>query len=206
MRNFSAFPFLLLLVVASLPVRADGLTVQAASKGAQVNAGAMGTFIVEGPILTLEDKTSHVPTVEVNADGSGYTLKYDTGLVIHAVITAKTNTVTFSFDKIPDNGQLLQFKMGVPISFDQGGKVGLSGNPSKPIPAKSGGQFVIDGSVTEFDLSGAFGGGFSITTPLGWQCLQDNRVFNDESFVWNYNYELKTFPDKTSFDLVFTAL
>ncbi len=197
---------LFLIALMTLPVCADGLSLAADPKGTAIKGGALGDFLLEGPTLTLEDKTSHVPTVVPGTDGTTYTLKYDTGLEIHAVISKETKTVTFSFDKIPDKGQLLAFSMRVPITFNQGGKVSLGQNAQKAIPEKESGQFVTDGSVGEFDLYSGLGGGFSITTPVSWQCLQDNRFFNDESFVWDYNYDLKAFPDKTSFDIVFKDL
>ena len=192
----------LLLLVLVAPVRADELALKAGPKGAEIKAGAMGDFILEGPILALDDKTEHKPTIVAGTDGLSYTLTYDTGLQLHALISKEQNTVTFSFDKMPDKGQFLRFSMFVPLTFNQGGKVGVDGNAPTAIPEKSSGQFVENGSDGEFDLFSPFGQGFSIKMPVSWQALQDNRFFNWDIYVWNYNYELKTYPDQKS--VVFT--
>jgi hypothetical protein len=196
----------LLLLVLVAPVRADELVLKAGPKGAVIQAGAMGNFILEGPVLALDDKTDHQPTLVPGTDGLSYTLTYDNGFQLHVVISKEQKTVIFSFDKMPDKGQYLRFSMFVPITFNQGGKLGMDGNAPIAIPQKSSGQFVENGSYGEFDLLSPFGQGFSIKMPVSWQGFQDNRVFNWEIYVWDYNYDLKAYPDQKSVAFGFAPL
>jgi hypothetical protein len=198
--------YLALLLSTILPVCADDLTLEAGPKGTVIKAGAMGDFTLEGPILALSDKTDHAPTLVPGTDGVSYTLKYDNGFLLHVLISKELKNVTFAFDKMPDKAQYLRFSMYVPITFNQGGKVGVDGQTPQAIPEKSTGQFVENGSNGEFDLLSPFGQGFSIKMPVSWQALQDNRVFNWETYVWDYNYDMQAFPDQSIVVFTFAPL
>jgi len=197
---------ILFLSLAVNSVFADHIGLQGDPKGTAIKAGSVGDFILEGPVLALDDKTEHAPAVVAGTDGLNYKLTYNTGFEIEARISKAEKTVTFSFQRVPANGQYLRFSMFVPLSFNQRGKVGLDGSTFKVIPEKQSGQFVVDGREGEFDLMGPFGNGLSIRMPVSWECLQDNRVFNWPIFVWSYNYDMKAFPNQTSVIFSFSSL
>jgi hypothetical protein len=56
---------------------------------------------------------------------------------------------------------------------------------------------VEHGSATTFTLSDPMGESFTLTTPGGWQGLQDNRAFNWQIYMYIYHYDFAGRTDGT---------
>jgi hypothetical protein len=159
---------------------------KADEKGVEINADSMGQFVLEVPELMLKDGKREKPVSTLNGDQ--LTVSYASGLALEYNVDRAENKIAVKFSKVPAVAKSLRFLMYVPMKFHQGGKYGFDGK-MKEIPQAVGEQFLQQGGATTFTISDPMGESFTLTTPGGWQGLQDNRVFNWQIYVYAYHFD-----------------
>jgi len=154
-------------------------------KGLAIEAGAMGNFGVESPVLNMA-KGGEKPVF--SGTGSSARFEYASGLQLDC--EAAGDHVNFHFSKATADAKSFKFIILIPMKYNQGGSFAFDAAPLKPLPFEKGGQFVQHGNARTFTVVDPSGEGFVIGTPGGYQGLQDNRTFNWAVFGYQYQYDL----------------
>lgn len=115
--------------------------------------------------------------------------------------------VIFVFSNLPANARGFKFQLGVPLSFNNGGKYAFGANPPKDFPVDKGSQFIEQGSaISKFSVTAPTKDGWIIEVPTNWYGLQDNRLFNSNSYSFQFLYDLKAHPNDTQFPIKITIV
>ncbi len=156
-----------------------------------VDAGQMGRFKIEAPVLRV-GKGDEKP-VFTRKGNDAASIEYASGLKM--TYTVKPDVVNVHFTNGPKDGRNFKFAMHLPMSFNQGGQFAFDSSPLKPLPAEKGEQHVQHGNAQTFTIIDPTGLGFTITTPGGYQGLQDNRVFGWAIFAYHYQFDFGGKPE-----------
>lgn len=181
----AAFLFILVLCLNASPCLAQP-KFKVSEKGVSIDAGAMGTFGLEAPILHTS-KGEEKPVYTMKGPGSAV-FQYAGGLQLDC--EAKNNQLNLHFTKGTPEARSFKFSMLVPMKFNQGGKYAFDAAAPKPLPFEKGGQFVQHGNARTFTVVDPSNQGFTIETPGGYQGLQDNRNFGWAVFGYQYQFDL----------------
>lgn len=183
---------------------AQPLKLSLSDKGVVVNAGAIGSLTLEAPSLGFKGDKTLKPSFALDGDKGGVAT-YPDGTVIRVSVSDADKTATYSFDTLPEGATAIRIDTKIPISLNQGGRFAL-GTKTGEFPTALAGQFLAHGDAATLDVIHALGDGVRFTAPAGYQQLQDNRMWNWNTFFWIYRYDLLRYSGKKSFQIKVSSI
>lgn len=186
------------LLITPLPVNAGIFSLSVNSEGVVIECDA-GKFTLNPPNLSLkeDDYEGQKPQINLKNEET-LAAKYPDGLEIEITVDKKTNTACYTFSTVPE-AKGLRFGMLIPIKFNQqGGRFAFDDAPLQALPLEKKEQYLFTGSAKRFRLVNVKGEGVAITPPASWQGLQDNRVFNWDTYQYQFLYDFLSYPGKRS--------
>lgn len=172
--------------------------------GVAIDTGSAGRFLLRAPEYASGQKALK-SSCAVQPDGAA-TITYPNGFVLRVAVSAPSGEVRFSFDDPAPAGDSLKFLLILPISFNQGGRYAMAGDPFADFPSAFAAQLLVHGEAQGVALLAPGGAGFSIATPEGWQAVQDNRKWKWEAFAWTYNYDFNKVPGRREFTFKISSI
>ena len=194
----------LLALCAAASLSAQSVKLSLSEKGAVVNAGTLGNLTLEAPAIGLPENKTIKPSFALDGDKGGVAT-YPDGSVIRVSVSDADKTVTYAFDTLPAGATSIRIDTKIPISLNQGGRFAL-GDKTGDFPAAKAGQFLAHGDAATLDVIHALGDGVRFTAPAGYQQLQDNRMWDWNTFFWIYRFDLQRYPGKKSFQIKVAAI
>lgn len=195
---------LLSLSFAASTLAADPVKFFVSSKGVEIDAGVCGQVTMAPPVVVGIDKKDRKPVFTAEPDGkTGKALYADTSSIT-VTVSPEAGTITYSFDGVADAASV-RLASQLPLSFNLGGSYALNDGDPKPFPIDPAKQLFDQGAFGKFDLLGSTGNRLSFAVPTTYQQLQDNRVWGQQAYSWNYFYDLLRYPGQTSFTITVTA-
>lgn len=189
------------------PVIAVAVTLTLADSGVTVNAGALGTFTITGPVLNNAAGQSVPLEARTAKDAHAATYKFHDDTVINVAVDDVAKTITVEYAQHAPTAKVIVMRAAVPFSLREGGKATFDGQTTPfPLDLKPGpdGHAIWRGEASRFEITTALGQILAIAGPRNWQQLQDDRFWNDnKTFEWSYHHDLARDPAKTSFVLKF---
>jgi hypothetical protein len=163
-------------------------------KGVGIDAGKMGTFVLQAPLFMLDADQGLKP--EFKASGDKGEAVYSNGA--RFLFEVKKDEIICSFEDMPKDGPgSFKFIMDIPISFNKGGKYSLGSKEFKEFPAEiKTEQFIVTGDNSDFSFSDPDGHGLTLELRSNWFGLQDNRVWNTQSFSYQFLVDPKAMSAK----------
>jgi hypothetical protein len=200
------YPTLALITGLSLLTAGPVLALDLApnDKGIGIDTASTGSFTLEAPELTTSDGAKEKAVWEPSEKGG--IAKYPSGASIEMLVISKEE-VAVAFKELPEKGKSIMISMPIPVSFTDGGTVTAGEAETKPLPPEAGDQHVITGTVmNEFKLADSTGAGISIESPTNWYTVQDNRIWNDNKFVFQMLYDMAAQAGKSEFTIIIKDL
>jgi len=153
-------------------------------KGVEIDAGEMGRFVLEAPVLVTGGNQNMKPNFEVL--GERGEARYANGAVFQ--IELEGNEIRCSFKDMPQDVKgAFKFIMEIPISFSEGGKFQLGSKDLQEFPMDATGeQFLVSGTNSNFSFADSDGHGLTLIVQTHWFGLQDNRMFQTKSFSYQF--------------------
>jgi len=150
--------------------------------GVRIETPQDGPFTLSYPLLrTGPDKSVRAESATIAKNVA--TAKYPGGGRVSA--THNGDSITLHFTDLPADAKGLRMEMPLPIGLAEKGKWQIEGEPVQPFPAKfAGAQHVFKGNPQPVKLICPGGAAFTLSMPHGWQELQDNRMWNTQSFIY----------------------
>lgn len=146
--------------------------------GLEVDAGSLGKFVLEYPVLSDAQQQPVHKLVERKAAGTSATLKYEDGAQVQMSI-GQGGQVTMTMSGIPTDVKHFDFQMQIPIAYNQGGswKMGdKSGEFPKTKPAT---PHLFQGHAPSLNITNYEGKTLTLGTPeFSFLQLTDNREWN----------------------------
>jgi hypothetical protein len=172
-----------LLFLAGL---AHAATISTDDTGVRVDAGAMGAFELEYPILVTESEQEAHKIIGKEAAGKTATIRYEGGATL-AVDASHDGQITYTFSNVPADVKKWNVNTLVDFSFAQGGKWKFGDGPETPFPlAKPDKPHLFQGNSTSMELRDAQGQAITFHTPeYSYLELVDNRAWNWSIFDWH---------------------
>lgn len=207
--NLTAIKFTLLLFVLLFPgvrVSAGSLSLAVNAKGVVIES-EVGQFILEAPNLTLkEDDYNGIKPQLSLKDSDTLVAKYpESDLEITITIDKENNAARYALSQVP-TARNLRFFMLVPLKLNKNGtKFSFDDIAFQTLPSEKGSQFLFNGTAKRFRLVNDAGNGFSIAAPASWQGLQDNRLFNWDTYQYQFLYDL-SYPREPHFSVTFESV
>ncbi len=181
------------LAIAFIPLTllaqfAFGLTTTLADKGLVVDTGKGGQFTLAYPALGTAAQ-NQLPS-QVSVQGRKLTAQYGNGAALASEIKAD-GTMSFHFTALPDDVRNVRFDLPLPLALDRGGVFAVDRRAPIAFPAAAGADaFLFKGNAKRLVITPAQGDAFAIDIEHGWQQVQDNRVWNTDSFGWMASADL----------------
>lgn len=189
--------FTSLILIAPL-LRAGEVKLSLNKKGVEIDAGKGAVFTLQAPLLAYPGDKTVKP--ESYKDGEA---RYPGGTIFRYEI--KDDEVRCSYEKLPDDGHSFKFLMEVPMSFLKGGTYTL-GKDTQEVPDNiTTEQFLMTGQAEDFSFANKDGRGLKVEVVSNWYGLQDNRVWNTESFSYQFLIDTKAVSGK-DFPIKFKAV
>lgn len=174
--------------VAILDHFAYGLTTSLTQQGIVVNAGQGGQFTLAYPALGTATQTE-VPS-EITIEGRKLSAKYSNGAVLITQLQGD-GTMNFHFSALPDDVKKIRFDLPLPLTLNEGGRFAIEKRKAVAFPAApTADGFLFKGDAKRLVVMPAKGDAFAIDIEHGWQQMQDNRVWNTDTFAWMAMAEL----------------
>lgn len=195
---------LILLLVAPLTAPAQTITpsLSITRDGIEIDGGGAGKFHIAHPSLNPNGGRA---SLDLSGSGSAL-LKYPSGATLEYRLDTAEKQVICRYSGLPSGAHDFRFGMRIPIAFSEGGKYSFNTEPLKQIPAEKQTQFVQNGPGDQFNLMAPSGTGFSLAAPGNWRGLQDNRVFSEPSFDYQFLWDIPAHPGQNSFVIKVAAL
>lgn len=173
-------------------------TLALTEKGAAIQFGAAGGVTIPVPGLSLgeTDYSGEKPSVE--KQGDALVARYPSGAELRMSVSGG-DTISCSFQGVPESARGFVFHTPIPINFSQGGRFILGNKPPADFPEQKEKQIVQDGWAQSFSVISPSGEGYTLAMPGEYQQVQDNRVFNWPVFMHIYSFNFKNQAGKTSF-------
>lgn len=195
----------LLAVFLCIPLHAAPHPVLSVSPaGIKIGTEATGDFTVPAPLLMMraDDYKGQKPAVTIENETT-LLAKYPAGAELR--ISVQSNTIHYAWSELPEEAFAFRFAMLLPITLANGGTFVLGDKPPTSFPSIKEKQTIANGRAQSFRLKNVTGAGIALATPDAFQEVQDNRVFNWETFVHILTYRFDENSDETSFSIVVTS-
>jgi len=178
----TARPLLALLLAPAVLAAAE---VTLTPKGIAVYAGsALGTLMIDYPTLTSNGGGERRAPEKVAVNGRSATLTYSGGAEI-ALALSSDGTAQLRASGLGSSDKGISLSMTLPAALAGKARWSIKDTAPMPLPAEKGADaFLWRGDATRFTLTDDAGKGVSIVIEHGYQQLQDNRVWNTDSFQW----------------------
>ena len=126
---------------------------------------------------------SKVPS-SVSVEGRKLSARYENGAILNTELQ-DDGTLSFHFSALPDDVKNIRFDLPLPLTLNQGGGFAIDQRKAVAFPAAATPDaFLFKGDAKRLVLTPAAGDAFTIHIEHGWQQVQDNRVWNTDSFAW----------------------
>ncbi|HWH69875.1 MAG TPA: hypothetical protein VNT26_10840, partial [Candidatus Sulfotelmatobacter sp.] len=157
-----------------------GVNVSLEARGVCITTPADGRLVLTYPLLTDAEQKASPPT-GVTVSSNTASMRYANGAQLTATLEA--GAVMLHWTALPAAVKGMRMEMPVPLAFKDGGQWQMEEAKPQPFPAQfTGEQFVFKGNPKPVKVIGPKGGAFTLAMPYGWQQMQDNRKWNDNSF------------------------
>ena len=167
---------------------AYGLTTTLTQQGIVVDAGKGGQFTLTYPALGAATETA--TPAEVTIHGRKLSAKYPSGAVL-ATELQDDGTLSFHFSALPEDAKKIRFDLPLPLPLNKGGTFAIDGRKAVAFPAAATPDaFLFKGNAKRLVVTPAEGDAFAIQIEHGWQQVQDNRVWNSDTFAWMSSADL----------------
>ena len=94
-------------------------------------------------------------------------------------------TLSFHFSALPDDVKKIRFDLPLPLALNQGGAFAIDQRKAVAFPAATTPDaFLFKGNAKRLVIKPGVGDAFAINIEHGWQQVQDNRVWNADTFAW----------------------
>lgn len=154
-------------------------------KGIAIDAGSIGSFELEYPVLRNEAQQPVHKKVEAKAAGRTATVKYDDGAQLEVAIEG--SDLELKFANVPGDVKSYEAIMLIDIGFNKGGKWTIGDTTGEFPPAKPAKAHLFQGNQTSFLLTNPQGLALSVRVPdYSYQQLTDNREWNWPIFAWRF--------------------
>ncbi len=152
-------------------------------QGIHIDAGSMGTFDFEYPVLNGDVPEAEQKVLEKTVSGNTATIKYDKGAT--ATVSIDGSEVTFTFQNVPANVKTVKYQMFIPFAYQQGGKWKMGDGESTFFPIdKPAKPHLYQDHTPNFTLFNFEGKSFTIKVPVNsYLELVDNREWNWAIYV-----------------------
>ena len=172
-------------LAAAAPPQAK-IALQLTDDGLAMDAGGMGQFTLQYPVLVGERWDQIRKPIEKRVTGTTAVVQYDGGARIDMALDSASGELTVTPSGLPADAKSIRMEMLIDISYAGGGtwKIGDSAETSFPAekPAK---PHLYQANADLFTLKNAQGAALSIKTPLySFQQLTDNREWSWETLHW----------------------
>lgn len=155
-----------------------GAGVRFSDGGIDIDAGSVGKFELEYPMLLDSAQKPVRKLVEKNAGKTGATLKYEGGLQLDLAL-GDGGKVLLKFSDAPAEVRNLEWHMHIPISFNQGGKWKVGDKEGEFPKEKPGNPHLFQGNADALQITNYEGRSLVLKTPTNtYLQLTDNREWN----------------------------
>lgn len=176
-------------------------------KGVAIEAGVAGRVVIPSPDYTAGGQTVK-PVWTPSANGASGVIKYENGFAVTVAIDSAAGTITYDYSTssvVPS--AMLRFTTILPSSLTSGGRYSMDkGSPLVEFPFEFVDQHLVRGEATDVSFVALGGEGFSVSAPVCWQAVQDNRKWNWNVFAWVYLYDLNKVPSRRAFSFTISAV
>lgn len=179
---------LLFSLAAAGPLEA-AVTVKLEAEGVAIDAGGMGQFQLNYPVLVGEHWDQIRKPIERRVHGATANIRFDSGASIEVSLHAASGEVTLAPSNLPKDAKTLRMDMLVDFKFAGGGSWKIGDGAETPFPAeKPAKPFLYQGNAERFMLRDSQGASLTVQTPpYSFQQLQDNREWGWKIFHWQFD-------------------
>ena len=165
------------------------LSLQLAAEGLAIDAGGMGQFTLQYPVLVGDQWDKIRKPIERRVDGATATIVFDAGASIEVTLEAASGELTLTPKNLPADARSLKMEMLVDFSYASGGAWKMDNGAETPFPPeKPAKPFLYQGHAEKFMLRDPRGATLTIQTPqYSFQQLTDNREWNWKTFHWQFS-------------------
>jgi hypothetical protein len=179
---------LVLVPLTLLGQFAYGLTTTLTETGIVIDAGEGGQYTLAYPALGVATQ-SQLPS-HVTVQGRKFTAEYANGAALATELRVD-GTMSFHFTALPEDVKNLRFDLPLPLALNRGGSFAIDHQKPITFPATAGTDaFLFKGNAKRLVVTPPKGDAFAIDIEHGWQQVQDNRVWNTDTFGWMASAEL----------------
>lgn len=175
----------LLALLTALPALLSAAEVRLTQQGLAVDAGpTLGALTLDYPALTSGGGGERRAPQRVAVSGSTATLDYPGGARL-ALTLSPDGAAQVHATGLAATDKGLSLSMILPTALAGRARWSIKGSAPQALPAEKGADaFLWRGDATRLDLTDDAGKGLSVVIEHGYQQLQDNRVWNSDSFQW----------------------
>ena len=177
-----------LLVLSGVAAPAETLSLRLEDKGISINAGVMGQFYLNYPVLVGERWDQVRKPIEKSITGNTAIIKFDAGAQVGVELQPITGELILTPSHLPAEVKSLRCEMLIDFNFANGGswKIGESGET--PFPAeKPAKPHLYQGHAESMRLKDFQGATLTLTAPpYSFQQLADNREWGWKIFMWQF--------------------
>ena len=179
---------LCLFATSSLTTQAENLSLRLANDGLAIDAGSMGKFTLNYPVLVGKQWDQVRKPIEKNLAGNTAVLKYDAGEQVEIVLQPGTGELTFTPSHLLADEKTLRCEMLVDFNFANGGTWKIGDGAETPFPAeKPAKPHLFQGAADALRLKTFQGATLTVTAPrYSFQQLTDNREWGWKTFHWQF--------------------
>ena len=175
---------------------------KATEKGIAINAGSIGSFEMEFPVLRNAGQQPVHKKIEAKATGKTATVKYEDGVQLDIAIDG--SDLAMKFSNVPGDVKSYEAVMMIDIGFSKGGKWKIGDSSGEFPREKPANPHLFQGNQTAFQLSNAQGQSLSVRVPdYAYEELTDNREWNWPIYAWKFTAPFN--PDNPNGKVTFTT-
>ena len=183
---------LLALFCTTVPAQTPSLRLD--DKGITINAGEMGQFILNYPVLVGERWDQVRKPIEKNIVGNTASIKFDAGAQVGVELKPATGELILSLSHLPADVRALRCEMLIDFNFAGGGSWKIGDGVETSFPAeKPAKPHLYQGHAESFSLKDFQGSTLALTAPpYSFQQLTDNREWGWKTFAWQFEVPCTT--------------
>lgn len=165
------------------------LALRLTNDGVGIDAGGMGQFTLQYPVLVGERWDQVRKPIERRVSGATAAIRFDAGANIAVALDAASGEVTLTPSNLPSDAKSLRMEMLIDFNYANGGTWKIGDGAATPFPAeKPAKPHLCQANATVLTLHDPQGAGLSIQVPpYSFQQLTDNREWGWKTFYWQFN-------------------